>query len=396
MKDSVKVDVVYDFKHEGSDELMKKGTVHVRVYVNRKRTYVSTGVRILPAQWSDDLKKVIRHPDATELNKIISVQVDKCKADVGVALCEHLSTTSRITHDKLPSSDKMKVDSSDASFLDWMERRIDECGLAVGTVRHHRTVLASLTEHGKIRRFEDVTSDRLNGWLRWVGSRTVQKVVGGKFKDVKIEQVTVYGYWKRVKKWIGVAQEERLLPMDAMCGVKCGRGRSKEREFLTDCEIELLLNAKLKSVHLCRVRDLFLIECGCGLAYQDMMDADFSKLEKIGKMWTLQGRRKKTGEQFFLVLMDWAYKLLKKYDFVLPAISNQKYNKYIGEVCECVGIDKHVTSHVARHTYACYCLRHGVRLEAVQRTLGHSSIKTTQIYAKLVDTDVVDAFNKLK
>ena len=59
-------------------------------------------------------------------------------------------------------------------------------------------------------------------------------------------------------------------------------------------------------------------------------------------------------------------------------------------------ITKHITCHVARHTYACYCLRHGVRIEAVKRTLGHRKLETTQIYARLVDKDVLDSFNNAK
>jgi site-specific recombinase XerD len=78
----------------------------------------------------------------------------------------------------------------------------------------------------------------------------------------------------------------------------------------------------------------------------------------------------------------------------MPSIT--KYNYYLKQVAGYAGVKKNVTSHVGRHTYACLCLAAGVRIEAVQRTLGHTDIRTTQIYAKLVDQDVVNAFANAK
>lgn len=76
-------------------------------------------------------------------------------------------------------------------------------------------------------------------------------------------------------------------------------------------------------------------------------------------------------------------------------ISGQKYNDYLQEVAKLAGIEKHVTSHVARHTYATWCLTNGIPLEVIRDTLGHTSIKTTEIYAKMINKKVIGAFNGL-
>lgn len=77
-------------------------------------------------------------------------------------------------------------------------------------------------------------------------------------------------------------------------------------------------------------------------------------------------------------------------------ISGQKYNEYLQEVAELAGIEKHITSHVARHTYATWCLTNDIPLEVIRDTLGHTSIKTTEIYAKMINKKVIGAFNNIK
>lgn len=374
-----RVSVVFDRRKECAKR--GDGAVDVLVYYDRTRTYIRTGVRVCANQWSDDYM-VVGRKDAKELNALIQEQVEKCRDEVLRGLYSSASGP-KLTKMKVPSAKTMRVDRSEASFLDWMRGQIDSCRLEPATVKHHNTVYESLQSFGKIRRWEDVTPVNITEWLKYVGRRD-------------ITQVTLYGYWKRLKKWIGVAQDLHLLPMDAMAGVRCERGKSKKREFLTEAELRIWQKGKVKNMCLERVRELFLVQCGTGLAFEDMMLADFGRVTKMGKFYTLVGVRKKSKEQYFIVILPFAYDVLKKWNFELPTISNQKYNKYLGEVAEVLGIDKHVTSHIGRHTYACKCLRDGVRIEAVSRALGHSDIKTTQIYARLQDTDVLDAFEKMK
>jgi len=382
---NTRVDVVYDWRKKA--DACTPAYVCVRVYYNRKdRRYVNTGVKVLPSEWDDRLW-VIRRDDANVLNDMIREQLDKCigevrGVDVGV--------------EDVPSVKKMKVDRSDASFLDWMEREIERQRIAGATKKHHRATLRYLIEWGKMRRWEHVTRRNVQAFLDWVSMQSVMKPVGGVMVETPIEQSTVHGHWKRLRKYVNIAIGEGYVSANALYGMKVECGASKEREYLTDDELERMSNTLLSTECLRMARDRFLVQCGTGLAYADLMATDFSRREVVDGNVVVSGTRVKTGERFFLVVLPMCVPVLERWGWKVPAISNVDYNKFLGRVAIECGINKHITSHVGRHTYACYCLRHGVRIEAVQRTLGHAKISTTQIYARMADMDVVHAFKDMR
>lgn len=382
-----RVEVIYDYKHHGDDALCRCGTVWVRVFESRtKRRYVSTGVRILPMEWSDEWW-VVGRQDAAQLNAMIREQLEKCKEMVATALetAEEVSTQS------------MKIDRRDASFLDWAAMEIERDEVCAGTKAHYNSFLWLLEDWGKIRRFEDITPQRIRQFIDWIKQREVRTVSSnGEVVCKPLAQTSVYGYWKRLRKLIRLAQTQGRVPLSATKGVTFDRGKSRERAFLDDEEYKAWLAVQLPSVHLCDARDRFVIQMCTGLSYADLMQIDFTRHIKYGAYETLQGTREKTGEQFFTIILPDAIPVLERWGWTVPKISNQRYNDYLKSVADMAGINKLVTSHVARHTYATRCLAHGVRLEAVQRTLGHASIKTTQIYARMVDKAVLEAFDNMK
>lgn len=379
-----RIEIVYDYKHQGNDKTLTPGTVWLRVYYARNaRKYISTGVRVLPRQWSDDYW-VVGRPDAAQLNNMIREQLEKAKAAVGIAIAQK---------QPMPSVQAMKVDRSDASFLDFISDQIERSDIGEMTKRHHRCMLHLLQEYGRIRRYEHVTNANLEAFLRYLSARTVMKPDGrGMFRPTAVRQCTVYGHWKRLKKYIHIAQAKQLVPMHVLQGIKVEKGEDAEREYLTDDEIQAWLNTQMPIPSLEDARLRFIVQMGTGLAYKDLMEKDFHKCEQVGGHTVLVDRRGKTGEGFFSVILPFAVQVLQDWDWEVPAISNQDYNRYLERVAVWCGISKNVTSHVARHTYACYCLRHGVRIEAVKRALGHKKLETTQIYARLADMDVLDAF----
>ena len=114
------------------------------------------------------------------------------------------------------------------------------------------------------------------------------------------------------------------------------------------------------------------------------------------KMYRIRDERIKTGTPYNISLMDKVMNILKKYEFKLPVISNQKYNSYLkilGAFCE---IKKKLTSHVARHTFATtIALANGVRIEVISKMLGHTNIQTTQLYAHIYQAEVDKEFERL-
>ena len=122
-------------------------------------------------------------------------------------------------------------------------------------------------------------------------------------------------------------------------------------------------------------------------------DVEFgSELQK----YVIADRRLKTNEDYFIVLLSPAVAILQKYDFNLPLISNQKYNDFL-KVAACYAhIEKTLTTHCARHTFAVFALNSGVPIEVVSKMLGHTNIKTTQLYAKILNTEVEKGFDLLE
>ena len=109
--------------------------------------------------------------------------------------------------------------------------------------------------------------------------------------------------------------------------------------------------------------------------------------------------RRKTGITYTAVILPEGVEILKKYNFKLPMISNQKMNLYLKTIQNLIGLQKPLYTHIARHTYATRCLNKGIRLEVVAKMLGHSTTKLTQHYAKLIQSSILaevqEAFDKI-
>ena len=140
----------------------------------------------------------------------------------------------------------------------------------------------------------------------------------------------------------------------------------------------------------------FLICCFTGLAYVDVKKLSKLHLVEVakGEYW-IKTKRSKTSTLSSIPLLPMAEKILEKYkehvgkaenELLLPIISNQKMNAYLKEIADVCGIKKKLTFHLARHTFATtVMLSNGVPIESVSKMLGHRSLKTTQIYAKVID-----------
>ncbi len=175
--------------------------------------------------------------------------------------------------------------------------------------------------------------------------------------------------------------------------------KQTDRPYLTEEELDLIENKEFKVQRLELVKDLFLFACYTGLAYSDVKKLHKAEIEKSPNgMWWIRTRRQKTKERSQIPLLAPAMKIIKKYahldslsadEKVLPVLSNQKLNSYLKEVADFSGIQKKLTFHVARHTFATtVTLSNGVPIESVSKMLGHTNLRTTQHYARIVDEKV--------
>lgn len=347
---------------------------------------------MLPSQWSDEYW-VVRREDAEQKNALIREQVDACREKIR----ESLAVNDNVKHPTLPTTEQMKVDRNEASFLDWMKEQIDiATDLEKRTKDHHYKVYRNLEAFGKIKRFEDINVGNLYLWLDEIKKRKVRKVEDGEEVMVPISQVSVYGYYKVLNRWLNDAIDRHLISTMSTQGWRCDKGESEDREFLTEDEIKKWKEVELTNTHQLRARDRFIVQMCTGFAYADLFRANFKGRMEIDGQICVTKQRKKSKKQYFTVVLPDALPILDKWGWEIPMISGQKYNDYLQEVAELAGIEKHITSHVARHTYATWCLTNDIPLEVIRDTLGHVSIKTTEIYAKMINKKVISSFNNIK
>ncbi|KGL51798.1 MULTISPECIES: site-specific integrase [Porphyromonas] len=167
------------------------------------------------------------------------------------------------------------------------------------------------------------------------------------------------------------------------------------RGFLTDEEILKIANKQLGLQRLELVRDIFIFSCFTGLAYIDVANLTPDHIVTIGDKRWIMTQRQKTSVSTNVLLLDIPKSIIAKYGDqtyregkLFPMLSNQKTNAYLKEIADICGIKKNLTFHLARHTFATMSLSKGVPIESVSKMLGHTNIKTTQIYARITNKKI--------
>lgn len=338
------------------------GFIEVRVYLGRNtRKYFNMG-NSTPDKWEVDAH-----------SSEIKALVKRCEEILSVMsfLKEELSLEN---FDKHFYEEEQKQDISPAEalaqkdFIAYCEEALAAEDIKIGTRKHKQVVIDAVKTYGKLKTYGDLTPKNILAFDRWLHN--------GERSDV-----TIYGYHKRLKKWVGELARLDEIPRNPYKIVSVTRGKSKERQPLLESELKKMrdypFDGKLE-----RVRDLFIFSAYTGLAFCDAQNFDYQSMTvKEGDLVFIDGNRIKTDTKFFTPILAPAMEVLKKYDFKLPKISNQKANDYLHLIQAQLGIKKNLTFHVARHSFATLALAHDVPIENVARMLGHEDIRTTQIYA---------------
>ena len=199
---------------------------------------------------------------------------------------------------------------------------------------------------------------------------------------------------QRFKKITNFCIKNNYITKDPFIGFKISFKKSN-RVYINKDELETLKNITLNN-NLNKVRDVFLFSCYTGLSYIDLYNLSLKNIIKgyDGLQWIFV-KRQKTDIPSNLPILPYAFSILKKYkkekniNRIFPMISNQKTNKALKEIAHLCNFNKKLTFHSARHTFATtVTLTNGVPIETVSKMLGHNNIKTTQIYARVIDSKV--------
>jgi integrase len=216
---------------------------------------------------------------------------------------------------------------------------------------------------------------------------------------------TVMKHIERLRKIINLAIKMEIIEKDPFKSFK-KKFIKNERDYLTTDELLTLESTKLICNRLAYVKDLFVFSCYTGLAYIDVMSL---KPENIvlgidGRYW-IYSTRIKTNSVLKIPLFTKALDIINKYrqspkaineGTIFYRISNQKLNAYLKEIAKALHINKNITFHVARHTFATsVTLSNGMPIETVSKLLGHTKLSTTQIYARIIDSKISEDFDML-
>lgn len=382
----------------------KKGEcpIYVRITVNGKRTEMSTGKRIKKEKWSNAAGRVKGN---TEEARTINNYLDNTKVNL-TKIHDKLFDKGKFISSQLIRDIYMGKTVKQHSLIELFKfhnQQIKELigkGYAPGTLERYETTLKHLRDFIKHQfRKDDVYLTELN--YSFIADFEYY------LKSVKsIGHNTTTKYLRYFKKIVLLAVKNEWLDRDPFARFKLSLKEVK-RECLTKEELQELENKAISIERLDQVRDIFVFCCYTGLAYSDVEKLSKDNLSKgmDGGLWIFVDRTK-TGNPSNIPLLPKAHEIIKKYENhpiaghagkLLPVISNQKMNAYLKEIAILCGIEKSITFHLARHTFATtVTLANGVSIETVGSMLGHKNLRTTQMYAKVVQQKVSDDMKQLK
>jgi phage integrase len=379
---------VFDRKKISSEK--RKGLIQIEVRYEKKRKWISTGIKVFKDQWHDK-RYIVNSLDSDELNERLFLCKEKIDSYFN-SLMEKRITFSWDDFDTFLK--RMDTSTSSETFIDYVARRIEERNdIKPSTKANHRKLLTSLDEFGKILYFSDLTKSNVADYYNFLLGKEV--IIQGKVQKLKL--TTTSSYMKFLKVYINDAIQHDKLDKNPCNGLKVKRGSAENGRWLSLEELSRIENIENIPSSLKIIRDLFLIQCYTGMAYTDLMDFSPEKLTEIDGVTVLSGKRKKSGESYVTVIYPTLKNLLDKYNYNIPKRTNQSYNRALKILSMACNIDKPLATHWARRTCGMLMLNKGYSIEVVAKVLGHSDIKTTQqCYAKILDRTVIDSFKKIE
>ncbi|MDR1645989.1 MAG: site-specific integrase [Tannerellaceae bacterium] len=366
---------VFDKKKQ-ADNSKKTGLlqIEVRLLGTNKCAYISTGIHLYKNQFSDANGFSCRsHPNAVLITRKARGIFNEIEAYVLSDKCASLAD--------VHNWDKQDK-AGTQSFISFMRKTLARNNPSMATLEHHNGLIRRLEEFGIIKTFSDLTYENIclfDAFLR---------------KKIN-SSATLNKRHSTLKQYIREAISMDMLTKNPYDRFRMPQKKSKEPTFLTDNEIKKILDYTPGNDKLSKVKDLFIFQMFTGMAYVDLCGFCRAEISEYEGHRIIRSSRTKTDESFISLFLPEAERIAEKYNYNLPRLSNQKYNDYLKLLGAGAGLEKTLTSHVARHTYATYLLNKGVPVETVSRAMGHSNIKQTQHYARMLGKTVIEDMKKM-
>lgn len=379
--------IIYDRKKQAEGD--KEGTLEVRIGINRKYYYFSTGIRVMRKHWAG---AVVKRPDADALNNRLGIIVRRVNEKVNEFIEAQRPIDIEAIRTYIYTGSSVNVDKN--GLIVWIEKEIPMLNVSDGTRKHYWLLLDRLKVYGKLKTWTDLTVENIYEWDAWLHQMAN---VNSKDDQGTLSNGTIHNYHKHLKAMLHRALDFGIIettPYARLVG-KFERGEDENVEYLTEDEMQLILDTHpVPGTQMETVRDLFVIQMFTGLAYSDVQALDIRNYHKEGDAWVSNGKRIKTGVPFVSQLLPPVVEVLERHGWQVPQIPNQKYNAQLKTFGNVIGIGG-LHSHLARHTFATYMLSNDVKLQNVMRMMGHKKIQQTLRYAKVIAKDVQDDYGMI-
>lgn len=376
--------------------------IYTRITINGKRIELSTNRFVEISRWSTEAGKI---KGSSEEARSINNHLDLLKSQIRDAEMQLIHKKVPITTETIKSK-LLGVDERARMlvpiFQDHNNKIKELIGreYAPGTLERYTTSLKHTIEFMQWKyNISDIDITKIDHafitdyefWLRSVRN---------------CANNTAVKYIKNFNKIIKICLANDWLDRNPFANYK-SKVKEVERVFLTEDEIQALMNKEFKTERLTLVRDIFLFSCFTGLAYIDVKNLTESHISIgiDGEKWIFT-HRQKTESASKIPILPITQMIIDKYknhpecinkDKLLPILTNQKMNAYLKEIADICEIEKDLTFHIARHTFATtVTLTNGVPIESVSKMLGHKNLRTTQHYAKVLDRKVSEDMEVLR
>ena len=374
-----------------------KAPIEVLITLGDERVVFSTGKLVALESWNKD-KQCIRgvNPEAVSLNEYLKNMRVRIY-DEELKLVKHgFAVTATLLRDALLNKvELIKEETILGIYRKHNELQFKQIGMGVSKGTYANS------KHGLnlLEKFINDTYNRDDVFLRELNRDFIEEFRIWLLTEHQLSHNGAVKYLALLKKVVNRAVANNKMSFNPFATYRLER-QTVSPDFLTEEELRKIINFNSPLPRLEQTRDMFLFACYTGLSYIDVKTLKPEHLErdKQGRMW-IKKHRVKTGVLSRIPLLPSAKMLLDKYagnETLMPIFSPKDINLFLKDIAILCNIDKRVTYHTARHTFAStVTLANNVSLIVVSKMLGHSNVRMTEHYAKLVDTCIGEEMDKL-
>lgn len=375
------------FNRKKSLNKKEMALVQVEAYLNRRKMYFSTKVYLKPEQWDSKRRMVKGHPNADGLNRMLYEYIAAIEQKE-LALWQQ---GKNISLDSLKEYLTEPINNSN-SFLVFFKNEINSSSLKDSTKQNHFSTLELLRGYKKNVAFADLTFEFITSFDCYLQT-----------KEYHLN--TIAKHMKHLKRYINVAINKDYMDIRKYAFRKYKiRSIEGKHTHLSPEELHKMENLQLEGrfTKLQKTKDAFLFCCYAGLRYSDFISLTAENIVQLHEETWLIYKSVKTNIEvrlpLYLLFEGKGLLILEYYkkdlnDF-FKLRNNSNINKELNTLSNMANIDKRISFHTARHTNATLLIYSGANITTVQKLLGHKSVKTTQVYANIMDITIVRDLEK--